>query len=354
MGSLRGLAPDCEFHGRGGPRMKAIAGDGFSNWIDAAAVVGLWEVVKRYGYFRKQFAEALEEIATTKPDAVVLIDYPGFNLRIARALRQRAPGPKIIYYISPQVWAWNRGRIAQMARYLDLMLCIFPFEAELYNASGLRTIFVGHPMIENLAPRRTGEARDPDLIGLFPGSRSREVKKILPVLLEATREIVARRPATRFEIAAASDALAPEIESLLRGFALRDRVRVVTADSSGTMQRAFTGIVASGTATLESAYFRMPFVLVYKVSWPTYLAGRLMIRTRFIGMPNVLADREVVPEFLQHEAQPKPIADAVLKLMDDESAREAMISAFDAIIEKLGETGASGKAARAILEELER
>ena len=352
MHSLRDLAPDCEFHGRGGPRMKAIAGDAFSNWIDAAAVVGLWEVVKHYGYFRKQFAEALEEIATTKPDAVILIDYPGFNLRIARTLRRRAPDSKIIYYISPQVWAWHRGRIAHMARYLDLMLCIFPFEAELYNASGLRTIFVGHPMIENLAKRRTGEVRDPDLIGLFPGSRTREVKKILPVLLETAREIVARRPATRFEIAAASNARAREIENLLRGFALRDRVRVVTADSSGTMQRAFTGIVASGTATLESAYFRMPFVLVYKVSWPTYLAGRLMIRTRFVGMPNVLADREIVPEFLQHEARPIAIAESVLELMKDSPRREQMIADFDTIIARLGETGASEKAARAILSEL--
>jgi lipid-A-disaccharide synthase len=354
MRSLHGLAPDCEFHGRGGPRMRAIAGAAFSNWIDAAAVVGLWEVAKHYGYFRKQFIEALEEIATIKPDAVVLIDYPGFNLRIARTLRRRAPDSKIIYYISPQVWAWNRGRIAQMARYLDLMLCIFPFEAELYNASGLRTIFVGHPMIENLATRRTSEARDPDLIGLFPGSRSREVKKILPVLLDTAREIVARRPATRFEIAAASDALAPQIENVLRAFPLPDRVRVVTADSSGTMQRAFTGIVASGTATLESAYFRMPFVLVYKVSWPTYLAARLMIRTRFVGMPNVLADREVLPEFLQHEARPKAIAESVLELMKDSSRREQMLADFDAIIARLGETGASEKAARAILSELSK
>ena len=352
MRSLRGLAPDCEFHGRGGPRMKAIAGDAFSNWIDAAAVVGLWEVVKRYGYFRKQFSEALEEIAISKPDAVVLIDYPGFNLRIARTLRQRVPDSKIIYYISPQVWAWNRGRIAHMAGYLDLMLCIFPFEAELYNASGLRTIFVGHPMIESLAKRRTGEARDPNLIGLFPGSRSREVKKILPVLLETAREIVARRPATRFEIAAASAALAPEIENLLQGFALRDRVRAMIGDSSGLMQRAFTGIVASGTATLESAYFRMPFVLVYKVSWPTYLAGRLMIRTRFVGMPNILAEREVVQEFLQHEARPHAIAESVLELMNDSARREKMITDFDAVISKLGETGASEKAARAILSEL--
>lgn len=350
--SLRDLAPDCEFHGRGGPRMKAIAGDALENWIDAAAVVGLWEVVKRYGYFRKQFAQTLQEIAATKPDAVVLIDYPGFNLRLARTLRSRAPNTKIIYYISPQVWAWNRGRIAPMARYLDLMLCIFPFEAELYNASGLRTIFVGHPMIENLAKRRTGEARDPNLVGLFPGSRAREVKKIFPVLLSAAAQIVTERPAARFEVAAASALLAAEIETILRGSSLRDRVRVVTADSAGTMQRAFAGMVASGTATLEAAFFRLPFVLVYKVSWPTYFAARLMIRTRFLGMPNVLADREVVSEFLQHEARPRAITESVLQLMDDSTRREQMIAEFDAIIARLGETGASEKAARAILSEL--
>jgi len=383
MRSLRELAPDAEFHGRGGPRMKTIAGDVFMNWIDAAAVVGLWEVVKRYGYFRRQFAETLSEITATKPDAVVLIDYPGFNLRLARRLRRnidlRSVRPaalhsaesgtadkisagrtgkmpmfqgKIIYYISPQVWAWHRGRIARMARYLDLMLCIFPFEAELYNASGLRTIFVGHPMIENLAARRTGEPRDPNLIGLFPGSRSREVKKIFPVMLGAVSEILAQRPATRFEIAAASEVLARQIESLAIRSSVRECLRIVTADSSGTMQCAFAGMVASGTATLECAYFGMPFVLVYKVSWPTYFAARLMIRTRFLGMPNVLADREIVPEFLQHEARPKPIANAVLGLMNDSGRRAQMIAEFDAVIARLGETGASEKAARAILSEL--
>ncbi|HEX4641094.1 MAG TPA: lipid-A-disaccharide synthase [Chthoniobacterales bacterium] len=352
MRSLRDLAPDIEFSGRGGPQMKEIAGEIFTNWIDAAAVVGLWEVVKHYGYFRKEFGKAVQEIATARPDAVVLIDYPGFNLRLARTVRRRAPDSKIIFYISPQVWAWNRGRIVHMARYLDVMLCIFPFEAALYNASGLRTIFVGHPMLENLAKRRTGELRDPDLVGLFPGSRSREVKKILPVLLEVAREIVARRPASRFEVAAASDALAAEIENRLTAFPHRDRVRIVTGDSSGTMQRAFAGVVASGTATLESAFFRMPFVLVYKVSWPTYLAGRLMIRTRFVGMPNVLADREIVPEFLQHEARPQPMAEAVLQLMNDSQRREKMITDFDSTIASLGETGASETAARAILFEL--
>ncbi|MDQ2919145.1 MAG: lipid-A-disaccharide synthase, partial [Verrucomicrobiota bacterium] len=173
MRALRELNPDAQFPGRGGPRMKEIAGTDFIDWSEHSAVLGLWEVLKQYGYFRKEFRATIAQISAAKPDAVVLIDYPGFNLRLARALRAKLPQLKIIYYISPQVWAWNRGRIPQMAKYLDLMLCIFPFEAELYNESGLRTIFVGHPIMETLNAARKNETRDPDLIGLFPGSRMR-------------------------------------------------------------------------------------------------------------------------------------------------------------------------------------
>jgi lipid-A-disaccharide synthase len=352
MRALGELVPGPNFSGRGGPKMQAIAGGAFINWSDSAAVVGLWEVVKRYGYFREQFQNALNEIAAIKPDAVILIDYPGFNLRLARALRKRSPALKIIYYISPQVWAWNRGRIGQMARYLDLMLCIFPFEAELYNKSGLRTVFVGHPMIENLARLRTDEERDPNLIGLFPGSRVREVRKIFPIMLEAALEIAAKRPEIRFEVAAASEPLAGEIRQMLAASSLRESARIVAGDAAGTMQRAFAGMIASGTATLEAAYFRLPFVLVYKVSWPTYFAARLVLKTKCLGMPNVLADREIIPEFIQHEARPGTIAKAVLELMDNQSAGDGMISEFDAIIAKLGEAGASAKAARVIVDEL--
>jgi lipid-A-disaccharide synthase len=352
MRALRELVPDLNFSGRGGPKMKSIAGAAFINWSDAAAVVGLWEVVKRYGYFREQFQNALNEIAAIKPDAVILIDYPGFNLRLARALRKRSPALKIIYYISPQVWAWNRGRIGQMARYLDLMLCIFPFEAELYNKSGLRTVFVGHPMIENLAKLRTGEEREANLIGLFPGSRLREVRKIFPIMLEAAREMAAERPELRFEVAAASEPLASEIRQMLARSSLRERVQIVAGDAAGTMQCAFAGMIASGTATLEAAYFRLPFVLVYKVSWPTYFAARLVLKTKYLGMPNVLAGREILPEFIQHEARPETISKAALKLMNDQTAREGMISEFDAIIAKLGEAGASERAARITVDEL--
>ncbi|HAF03312.1 MAG TPA: lipid-A-disaccharide synthase, partial [Spartobacteria bacterium] len=204
MRSLRQLDVDLHFIGRGGPRMKTIAGGQFHDWIGNAAVLGLWEVIRNYGYFREKFRETLSEIEKSKPDAVVLIDYPGFNLRLARSLRPRMAAHKIIYYISPQVWAWNRGRIKKMARFLDLMLCIFPFEADLYNQSGLRTVFVGHPMIERLRACKIDIERDPNLIALFPGSRSREVRKIFPILTETAHKLRRRKPNLRFEVAAAS------------------------------------------------------------------------------------------------------------------------------------------------------
>ena len=241
-----------------------------------------------------------------------------------------------------------------MARFLDLMLCIFPFEADLYNQSGLRTVFVGHPMIGNLAARRTNEPRQSNLVGLFPGSRLREVRQNFPIMIKAAREMMARQPATQFEVAAASEPLAAEIQIILAASSLRDKVRVVIADAAGTMQRAFAGIIASGTATLEAAYFRLPFVLVYKVSWPTYLAARWLIKTKHLGMPNVLAGRQIIPEFIQHRARAPSIAAAVLPLMNDRSARALMISEFDAIIEKLGESDASAQAARVIVDELEQ
>jgi lipid-A-disaccharide synthase len=352
MQSLRQLAPDLAFIGRGGPRMAAIAGVNFCNWTDEAGVVGLWEVVKRYGYFRRQFHGTLAEISQAKPAAVVLIDYPGFNLRLAQALRAGSAAPRIVYYISPQVWAWNRRRISKMAKWLDLMLCIFPFEAELYQESGLRTVFVGHPMVENLEAHRIETPRDPDLIGLFPGSRAREIQKIFPIMIATAREIAQIRPGTQFEVAAASERLGLEIRAILRKSTDVQMFRIRVDETAAMMQHASAGIVASGTATLEAAWFRLPFVLVYKVSWPTYVAARLLLQVKYLGMPNVLADKEIVPEFLQHRATPREIAPAILRLMNDSESRRILISEFDAIVAKLGAGGANRKAARAILDEI--
>jgi len=355
MRSLRELNVELKFVGRGGPQMQKIAGGQFKNWIGEAAVLGLWEVLRNYGYFRQQFGEALQEILDRKPDAVVLIDYPGFNLRLARALRRQSPQQKIIYYISPQVWAWNRGRIKKMARFIDLVLCIFPFEADLYNQTGLRAVFVGHPMIERLRARKIDTERDPNLVGLFPGSRSREVRKIFPVMLETARELQRHNPNLRFEVAAASAELAREMNPAVAALdQSEDRQAIeIKIDATATiMQRAWAGIVASGSATLEAAYFRLPFVLIYKVAWPTYLAARLVVNVRYLGMPNLLADKEVVPEFIQRRAKPTAILKAVRPLVEDVHVRNRTISAFDEIISSLGDSGASERAARVIIEEI--
>jgi lipid-A-disaccharide synthase len=350
MRSLRVLDPELKFIGRGGPQMQEVAGAQFKNWIGDAAVLGLWEVLRKYGYFREQFRQTLNEIQESKPDAVVFIDYPGFNLRLARALRRQSQGHKTIYYISPQVWAWNRGRIKRMAHFIDLMLCIFPFETDLYAASGLRAVFVGHPMIERLETQKIDTHRDQNLIGLFPGSRSREVRKIFPVMIQAARRLLQFNPTLRFQVAAASEELAHEISEQL---ADRQAIEITVGQTATIMQRAFVGMVASGSATLEAAYYGMPFVLIYKVAWPTYVAARLVVNVDFLGMPNLLAGKEVVPEFIQHEAKPDAILKAVRLLMDHSPARDRMISDFVATTSKLGGTGASERAAQAILEELQ-
>ena len=350
MRSLRVLDPELKFIGRGGSQMQRVAGAQFKNWISDAAVLGLWEVLRKYGYFQEQFRQTLNEIQESRPDAVVLIDYPGFNLRLARALRKQSQRHKTIYYISPQVWAWNRGRIKRMAHFIDLVLCIFPFETDLYAASGVRAVFVGHPMIERLETQKIDTYRDQNLIGLFPGSRSREVRKIFPVMIQAARRLLQFNPTLRFQVAAASEELAREISEQL---ADRQAIEITVGQTATIMQRAFVGMVASGSATLEAAYYGMPFVLIYKVAWPTYVAARLVVNVDFLGMPNLLAAKEVVPEFIQHEAKPDAIVKAVRLLIEDSPTRDRMISDFDATTSKLGGTGASERAAQAILEELQ-
>jgi lipid-A-disaccharide synthase len=365
MRALHKFDRGVNFTGRGGPRMQEVANESasastgesgkFKNWIGEAAVLGLWEVLRKYGYFREQFHETLQEIGKYKPDAVVLIDYPGFNLRLARALRRQTPQQKIIYYISPQVWAWNRGRIKKMAHFIDLVLCIFPFEVDLYKQAGSRAIFVGHPMIERLQSSVIDTERDRGIIGIFPGSRAREVRKIFPIMLETARDLQKRDSNLRFEVAAASEQLAREMEEILLGLQRsqdRQAIKIKTGQTAEIMQRAWTGIVASGSATLEAAFFRLPFVLIYKVAWLTYLAARLVVNVKYLGMPNLLAEKEVVPEFIQQRATPNAISEALQPLIENMSARDRMISEFNAIVPRLGDVGASERAAGAIIEEI--
>jgi len=291
------------------------------------------------------------EIIELQPSAVIFVDYPGFNLRLARHLHRKKFRGRKIYYISPQVWAWYRGRIPQMARFLDLMLCIFPFEKPLYEASGLRTEFVGHPMLAHLEKRRISVTRDPQLIGLLPGSREREVRRILPTMLNAASLLKQRNGGLRFEVSAASEKLTVLIERIAAASGF-NTLPISVANASGLMQRAALGMVASGTATMESSFFRFPFVLIYKVSWLTFIPGRLLVRVEHLGMPNILAGRTMIPEFIQHQARPEAIADAVWQLYNDESSRASMIRGMDEVILQLTEIEAGHRAAEIVLREL--
>jgi lipid-A-disaccharide synthase len=352
MRALHALDPLLEFSGAGGPEMKELARGAFLDWADEA-VVGLWDVLKKYGYFKAQFDRMLGEILELQPAAVVLIDYPGFNLRLAKALHSRAPHIKILYYISPQVWAWNRGRIKEMAGYLDLMLCIFPFEKPLYERSGLRTEFVGHPLLDSLAPKRIASPRDPELVGLFPGSRIKEVRKLFPVMIAAARALRRHNPALRFEAAAASEKVEKLMRELLREASAEELACTVGLRTSHSlMQRAGVGMVTSGTATLEAAYFGLPMVILYKVAWLTWVIGKRLVKVPFLGMPNLLANREIAREFLQESAQPDPIAEELLRLLGDESARRKLQQELAAVITQLGEAGAGKRAAFYISNEL--
>jgi lipid-A-disaccharide synthase len=344
LSELRSLCPDLQISGLGGPKLHAMSTD-VDDWTHDAAVVGLWDVLRRYGWFRRKFRETLDRIARDKPDAVLFVDYPGFNLRMAKALQSHRPRLKLLYYISPQVWAWNRARIPRMARWLDRMFCIFPFEKDLYEKSGLHADFVGHPMAAKLEILGD-EARKPNLFALLPGSREREVRKIFPVMLAAAKIVLARRPQTVFASAASSE----KLQALMRDMAAQAGVGcdIGLRNARDLMQTAAAGLVASGTATLEATLCGLPYALVYKVAPLTYLAGRTVIKVPHLGMANLLAGKEIVKEYIQHDATPTALASEALLLLDDAAHRAAMRANFARVREKLTAPGAISPA-RAVL-----
>jgi len=347
LAELKSLRPDLEISGLGGPKLRAMSA-GVEDWTQDAAVIGLWDVLRRYGWFRKRFRETVQRVEQEKPDAVLFVDYPGFNLRLAKALQPQRPRTKLLYYISPQVWAWNRARIPRMARWLDRMFCIFPFEKILYEKSGLPTDFVGHPMAVRLVA--TGEEqRDPDLLALLPGSREREVRKIFPVMLSAARNVSAERPATKYAAAAMSE----HIRGLMQAMASSQGVDVAVGlrNARDIMQSAAAGLVASGTATLEATLIGLPYALVYKVAWITYIPGRFVVKVPHLGMANLLAGREIIREFIQTEAEPHALANEALRLLDDADYRRSMRADFRSVRDKLFASGTVSPA-RAVLDVL--
>lgn len=350
---MRALPASARLSGLGGPQMASVS-DEIDNWLDQAAVLGLWEVLKKYGYFKARMEATVARILETRPDGVVMIDYPGFNLRLAKRLRLAGYSGKLIYYISPQVWAWKKGRIRIMATLLDRMICIFPFEKPLYEHSGLPTVFAGHPLVDSLAQVRIpGVARDPDLVALLPGSREREVEALFPAMAEAAVRLKQARPTLRFVASAVNERLAARMRAIADAARLHPAsLRIGVGDVHEVMQRAAVGVVASGTATLEAAYFGLPYCLVYRVAWLTYVVGRMVVEVEHLGIVNVIAGREVVKELLQGDATPDRIAAELGRLLDDPAAREALRAEMAAVIATLGEGGAHARAAGAVMEAL--
>jgi len=362
MRALREARPDILFSGAGGPRMQELAGRPFDNWTAQAAVLGIWDVLRHYGYFKKKFRRMLADIKETKPSAVVLVDYPGFNLRLAKALRKSGYQGKVLYYISPQVWAWNRGRIPKIARILDLMICVFPFEAPMYEASGLHTVFVGHPLLEALEQEKIPAPREPGLVGFFPGSREREVRRIFPAMVGAAEIIRREFPGARFEAAAAGEAHAENMRAIGGDIVVR------TGTAHSLMQRATAGVVCSGTATLEAAFFGLPYCLVYKIAWLTFEIGKRLVDVDGLGIVNILNNYRrnpppdprlpakpaphVIREFIQDDATPEALANEVLRLLRDDAAREKLSRELLQITSELDARGASQRAASVLLQAL--
>ena len=346
--SLQETIADLKVHGSGGGMIETFTTAPFRNWIADAAVMGIWEVLKHYGWFKDQFAEMFAEVKQIKPDVLLLVDYPGFNLRFAKAVREVLPQTKILYYISPQVWAWNKGRIPKMAVLLDEMMCLFPFEEKIFSESGLKTTFVGHPLVDELEEQRIDVVRSNNIVGLFPGSREREVARLFPMMLGAVALLAKQNAGLQFEAPAAAPKLAVMMRRMLEENELSGLVKITDGGSHHLMQKARCGVIASGTATLEAAYYGLPYCLVYKVAWPTYLLGKILVKIEHIGLVNILAGRTVVKEFIQRQASPELVAAELHILLDSAEARLSMQQSLAETAALLGGTGAHERAATVV------
>jgi len=311
--------------------------------------MGVWEVMKRYGWFKQRCAEMLEAVAQYRPDVLLLVDYPGFNLRFAAAVRKACPETRIVYYISPKVWAWNKGRIPKMVALIDEMLCLFPFEQPLFENAGLKTTFVGHPLVDELeAQRVAGGRRDECLVGLLPGSREREIARLFPMMLEAAKRLRSWRGDLRFEVPAASPKLIAQLRACLTEAGAADWITVTAGGSHALMQRACCAVIASGTATLEAGYYGLPYCLVYRVAPLTWLLAKMLVKIKRVGLINILAEEEVIEELIQGAAEPGAVTRALKAFLESPEKREAMQARLAATVAKLGGEGAHERAARAV------
>jgi len=354
VSELKAASPECVVYGIGGEKMRA-AGMEIIHDITEMAVVGFVEVIRNFSHFRNIFVEMVKLARDRRPDAVILIDYPGFNLRYARRLKKL--GLRVIYYISPQLWAWGQKRVGQIKRDIAKMLVIFPFEEEFYRRHGVEVTFVGHPMIDWLKPgmsreqvrSRIGINSETKIIGLLPGSREAEMKRLLPVMLQAADIIKQRFGDVSFVLPPATSALETLAGKLIDCHDGTPQVEIWGGDVYDVMHAADAAMVCSGTATLETGCFGTPMVVLYKINMLTYLIAKRLVNVPNIGMINLMAEKQLVPELIQKDVAPQTIADEILKMLTDNDYRHALSGQLLEVKGKLGPPGASKRAAREIM-----
>jgi lipid-A-disaccharide synthase len=338
--------------------------------VDQMAFMGFIEVIHHLPHIRRVMNKLKELLITEKPDAVVLIDYPGFNLRFAREAKKA--GCKVIYYISPQIWAWNKSRINQISDRVDKMLVIFPFEKRLYQTAGIDVEFVGHPLLDNLKVDRDRENffsefhLDPKrlTLGLLPGSRKQEVDSLLPVMIESIREVRKRLPnqESRPQYLFAKDdselqvlvSIAPTVNKsdYEKYLTPEDHITLVENGAYEIMAYSTALVVASGTATLESACWGTPLIVVYKTAWFTWQIARWVVSLPYISLVNILAGQYLVPEILQNDYTPAKLTSSILWILTNPLGRGAIRNQLRNVRNSLGDPGASARAAKSIIKML--
>ncbi len=347
------LNPQLRVTGIGGQQMRA-AGVELLFDINNLAVVGGWEVVAQASAIFRAYRRMRKLLIEERPDLLILIDYPDFNLGLAGVARRH--NIKVLYYISPQVWAWRSGRVKKIASKVNKMAVILPFEVPIYQQAGLDVEFVGHPLLEVVKPefnrepalKRYGLDSSAPIIGLLPGSRRNEIKFLLEVILESARLLKAKLPKVQFIMPVAPSLDFKQIEAQVNQASLP--IKVVAGENYEVMNVSDMLITASGTASLEATLLGVPMVVVYKLSWLSYIGGLLLIKTPYISLTNILANKSLIPELLQRQATPDKIAAKVLELLNDARYMANIKREFAEIRNQLGKAGASARTARIAME----
>jgi lipid-A-disaccharide synthase len=343
LAELRRLRPGVRAFGVGGPRLRE-AGLEVIAPAEEISVMGVAEVLPRIPRILGILGALAREAERRRPKAALLVDLPDFNLRLAARLKKL--GVKVVYYVSPTIWAWRRGRARKIAKVVDRMLCILPFEPEAYEGTGVSARFVGHPFAEKPEPGPKERYREAlglpavaTTIALVPGSRLSELQRIFPAMLDAAERLRAAHPDAQFVVPVAPTLPREAVDAHLARHATLP-VKLVDGRTEEAVGASDAALVKSGTSTLEAGLMLRPMVIVYRLSWLTYFLGRLLVRIAHFGLVNILAGRGIVPELLQGDASPERMAGEIERLLGDREAREAQLRGLREVRASLGEPGA--------------